>query len=167
MKKFNFEERIKFIFESLFIMSNRLQVMTDKYFQIDRVTFKEWLLTMYINQKVEGLYAPDINDLVCQMNLNHLEIKDIAEKLVEKNFLQIENAPACFEQRKFSLTEQGYDFWFYRKYKENALAAYVLGILSGREINLLFKMFCKLYKHIHMLFNDREEIFKGLTNLVK
>ncbi len=93
MKKFNFEERIKFIFESLFIMSNRLQVMTDKYFQIDRVTFKEWLLTMYINQKVEGLYAPDINDLVCQMNLNHLEIKDIAEKLVEKNFLQIENAP--------------------------------------------------------------------------
>ena len=96
------------------------------------------------------------------MNISTEKVRDIAINLINKGLLEIENPDEDLTKLKYLLTKKGHNFWFSRKYKESALSALVLTVLTDKEVKQLFNIFTKLYKHILMLFNDREEIVKNI-----
>ncbi len=152
-----------FIFNALLILGKRLEGISDEHFREDGLTIKDYLFTVYLEQKVKGIYEPDINELVKEMNVSHKEINEIAVKLEGMGLIKIENQWGGLHELQYSLTDRYYDFWTNRSDKDEILISLLLAVLSDKETNSLFKIIKKLYTHIFMLFSDRSHIFKDLN----
>lgn len=134
-------EKQRFIFGSLFLLANKLQVILDRNLAPD-LTAKQWFLTAVIDELFEA--PPTLNEVAAAMGSSHQNVKQLALKLQEKGFLQMEKDEHDRRALRLKLTEKSSVFWEQRQDADMRFFKELFKELTVEEINAMHRGLSKL-----------------------
>lgn len=126
-------EHHPFIFGTIFILANKLQVLGDRI--LDGMTMKQWLLTALISQFRDG--PPTLGEVSELMGSSHQNVKQIALKLQEKGFLRIEKDGVDSRALRLILTEKSDVYWKVREVEDMTFLRELFADLTEEELNVM------------------------------
>jgi len=142
-------EKQKYIFGNIFLIANRLQVLGDKYLESDGMTTKQWLLTVMISQ-FHGK-SPTLSEVAGLMGSSRQNVKQLALKLEEKGFLNIQKDKQDARALRLKLTEKSRTFWEERQNQDEEYLENLFKDFSSEEVDIIYKGFGKLFRKIEEL----------------
>ena len=148
-------EMQKYIFGSIFLIANRLQVLGDQYLGEDSVTTKQWFLNAIISQF--GDNPPTLSEVADLAGNSRQNVKQLALKLEEKGFLTIQKDEQDARALRLKLTEKSLEFWGKRQKKDHEYITGLFEELSEEETYCIYKGFEKLIKKIDKLDKAKYE----------
>jgi len=151
----NFIDKQKYIFGSIFLIANRLQVVGDQYLGKDDMTMKQWFLNVMIAQF--GDTPPTLSEVAELMGSSRQNVKQLALKLEEKGFLIIRKDEQDARALRLELTDKSKVFWDKRQNKDNEYIEELFREFSPEEIDAVCKGFEKLFKRIESLEKETAE----------
>lgn len=131
MDRVNELEKIKFIFCSLFVLANKVQAIGDKY--LEGITAKQWLLLVTVSQFEEN--PPTLGQVAAFMGTSHQNAKQIALKLENKGFINIEKDLKDSRALRLSITSVCKEYFKEREGKDIIFLEELFNNLSSEEIN--------------------------------
>lgn len=137
----------KFIFATLFILANKLQVVGDKF--LEEVTTKQWFLLLMVAQF--GDQPPTLGQVAELLGSSHQNTKQLALKLESKGFLTIAKDSEDSRALRLRVTERCYDYFSKRTDKDT------------NYLNELFKEFTE--DEVISLAKGINKLTHGLTNM--
>jgi DNA-binding MarR family transcriptional regulator len=126
-------DKIKFIFGSLFILANKLQVLGDNF--LDEITTKQWFLLVMVGQFKD--HYPTLSQVASLMGSSHQNAKQIALKLEKKGLICIEKDTKDSRAIRLKLTPACYEYFEGRQGKDNEFLEELFKDLNEMEINTL------------------------------
>jgi len=142
-------DKQRFIFGSLFLLANKLQVIGDHYLGRDDITTKQWFLTVMLSQYGEN--PPTLSEVAELMGSSRQNVKQLALKLEEKEFLKIEKDEQDARATRLKLTEKCRVFWEKREGMDNEFIIDLFKDFSEEEIDVVCGGFNKLFEKIKHL----------------
>ncbi|KUO76955.1 MAG: transcriptional regulator [Clostridia bacterium BRH_c25] len=142
-------DKQKYIFGSIFLLANRLQVVGDQYLGRDDITTKQWFLNVMISQF--GDNPPTLSEVAELMGNSRQNVKQLALKLVEKGFLTIEKDGHDARALRLVLTDKSRRFWGKRQKQDDEYLEDLFRSFSLEEIDVMCKGFGKLFEKIKKL----------------
>jgi len=143
----------KFIFGSLFLLANRLQVIGDRW-DTD-ITMKQWFLIAMIAQF--GDAPPKLSEVAEFMGSSRQNVKQLALKLEERGLVNIEKDKADNRVIRLKLTEACEVFFKNREDRENYFLKELYKDFSEEEVDNLYKGMYQLGESIFRM----DELSKG------
>jgi DNA-binding MarR family transcriptional regulator len=144
-------DKQKFIFGNLFLIANKLQVIGDNYLSVDDITVKQWFLTVMVSQF--GDTPPTLGEVAQLMGSSRQNVKQLALKLQDKEFLSIEKDEQDARALRLKLTEKSKVFWENRAEKDAQFIRELFNDLSENEVNVMFSGVTKLFERIEKMEN--------------
>jgi DNA-binding MarR family transcriptional regulator len=135
-------EKQKHIFGSLFFIANKLQALGDQYMGSSGITTKQWFLTAMISQF--GDNAPTLSEVAALMGSSRQNVKQLALKLQEKEFLRIEPDEQDARALRLKLTDKSWKFWEKRDEQDAEFIRDLFEDLTREELEAMSKGFGKL-----------------------
>lgn len=142
-------DKQKYIFGSMFLIANKLQVLGDQYMGMDGMTTKQWFLTAMISQF--GDNPPTLSQVADLMGSSRQNVKQLALKLVEKDFLIIQQDEQDARALRLVLTVKSQEFWEKREDKDEKFIRNLFEDFSQEEIDVIFKGYNKLFEKIEKM----------------
>lgn len=142
----------EFIFGSLFLLANRLQVLGDRWDK--EITMKQWFLIVMIAQFKD--YPPTLTEVAEFMGSSRQNVKQLALKLEKKNFLHIEKDEKDSRALRLILTEACHSFFAERRPMEEAFLEALYKDLTEEEMKGLYRGLYQLGENIFEM--DRRSI---------
>lgn len=130
-------EQQRFIFGSLFLIPNKLQVFVDRSLAKHDLTAKQWFLTAMIEKL--GQASPTLMEVAEAMGSSHQNVKQIALKLQEKEFLVLEKDPKDRRITRLRLTEKSATFWDRQQEEGLRLLTELFKDFTPKEIASLYE----------------------------
>lgn len=127
--------RQAFLFGNLFLLANKLQVVCDQYLDKDHITTKQWLLLAAISQLRET--SPTLSEVSELLGCSRQNVKQLALKLEENDFLSIRRDEQDARAYRLVLTEKCTLFWKSREDMDSKFITDILSCLTSEETNLL------------------------------
>jgi DNA-binding MarR family transcriptional regulator len=149
MEKMDIIDKQKYIFGSIFLIANKLQVLGDQYFADDDMTTKQWLMTVMISQFHDE--SPTLTEVAELIGSSHQNAKQIAVKLEKKGFLIIEKDDRDGRAIRLRLTEKCNSFWEKRTEKDDHYIVELFKDLSQEETKVMCRGMEKLYDKIERM----------------
>ncbi len=145
------ENQRKAIFSTLFIAGNKLQTLFDNH--IPKVSLKQFMLLSIVRQSKEQLTFTQLGNI---LGCSRQNIKKIADVLMKKGFITIQQSPHDIRAMCICLTEKVNDFYAndFSEYQEKL--KYLFEVYTDKEIETLFILLSKLYAGIENL--EKREI---------
>ncbi|SFH59000.1 DNA-binding transcriptional regulator, MarR family [Tindallia magadiensis] len=137
----------KFIFGSIFLLSNRLQVLGDQMLAEEDMTLRQWFLTVMILQFDEKP-GPTLGDVAKLMGSSHQNVKQLALKLQQKEFLILEKDEVDARMLRLRLTDKSKDYWEEKKAEQNQFLQKLYKNASDEEIKKTVSLFKKLFQAV-------------------
>lgn len=137
----------KFIFATLFITANKLQVIGDQF--LEEVTTKQWLLLVMIGQFND--HPPTLGQLSALMGTSHQNTKQIALKLETKGFLLIEKDSKDSRILRFKHTQKALDFFTKRNDGDLVFLTELFQGFSEGELNSFAKGLYKMTQNLSVM----------------
>lgn len=140
------ENQRKAIFSTLFIAANKLQTLFDNH--IPELSLKQFMLLTLVRQSKQQLTFTQLGEL---MGCSRQNIKKLAEVLMKKGFITIEQSPCDSRAMYICPTERVNDFFAndFSEYQEEL--KYLFEVYTDEEIKTLFELLSKLYAGIDNL----------------
>ncbi|OIJ14203.1 hypothetical protein BKP37_08960 [Anaerobacillus alkalilacustris] len=135
-------DREKFIFGSLFLLTNKLQVKGDQLFEEDGMTLRQWFLTVMILQFQDG--TPTLGEVSALMGTSHQNTKQLAKKLEEKNFLRFIKDQRDGRILRLMLTEQSHQYWKLRENEGDIFLNKLFCDLTNEELKMMVSGITKM-----------------------
>lgn len=148
-------EMQKYIFGSIFLIANRLQVLGDQYLSVDDLTTKQWFLNVMIAQFGEN--SPTLSEVAELVGNSRQNVKQLALKLEEKGFLDIQKDEQDARAVRLRLTEKSREFWKMRRKQDNDYITRLFEDLSQEELLNMYKGFGKLTKKVEKMDQENKE----------
>ena len=140
------KEQQQYVFGSLFLLANKLQTKGDKFLSEDNITLRQWLLTVMILQYKDQ--HPTLGDVAKMMGTSHQNVKQLANKLKERGFLEIEKDKEDARAIRLRLTEKSFYFWIAKEKENDRFMTEVFEDLSAEEVTVMARGFQKLLNKI-------------------
>ena len=140
------KELQQYVFGSLFLLANKLQIKGDKFLSEDNITLRQWLLTVMILQFKDQY--PTLGDVARMMGTSHQNVKQLANKLKERGFLEIEKDKEDARAIRLKLTEKSFYFWFAKEKENDRFMTELFEDLSQEEVTVIARGFDKLLNKI-------------------
>lgn len=140
------ENQEKAIFNTIFIVGNKLQTLFDQ--RIPGITLKQFMLLSIARQSAEPLTFTQTGEL---LGCSRQNVKKLAEILQEKGFVRIEQSPRDPRAMCLRPTPRAEAFFnedFARCRQE---LRYLFEVYSEEETETLFALMAKLYAGIENL----------------
>lgn len=146
------ENREKAIFNTLFIVGNKLQTIFDS--RIPEITLKQFMLLSLVRQSKEQLTFTQMGNL---LGCSRQNIKKLADVLCKKGFITIQQSPRDTRAMCICPTEKVNSFFQndFAKYQQEL--RYLFEVYTDEEIKTLFTLLMKLYSGIENLENKTSE----------
>lgn len=146
------ENREKAIFNTLFIVGNKLQTIFDS--RISEITLKQFMLLSLVRQSKEQLTFTQMGNL---LGCSRQNIKKLADVLCKKGFITIQQSPRDTRAMCICPTEKVNSFFQndFAKYQQEL--RYLFEVYTDEEIKTLFTLLMKLYSGIENLENKTSE----------
>lgn len=134
------------IFNSLFIVGNKLQTIFDNH--IAELSLKQYMLLSLMAQSKEKLTFTQLGNL---LGCSRQNIKKLADVLMKKGFITIQQSPHDTRAMCICPTEKVNDFYTndFSEYQEEL--KYLFEVYTDKEIETLFILLSKLYTGIEHL----------------
>lgn len=142
----NLTDKQKFIFGSIFLLANKLQVIGDQYLGKDNITTKQWFLTVMISQFSDT--PPSLSEVAELMESSRQNVKQLALKLEEKGLLVIEKDDKDARALRLKLTEESKSFWEKRIKQDDKFIEELFIRLTEEEVNAMISGLNKLFNKI-------------------
>jgi DNA-binding MarR family transcriptional regulator len=139
-------DKQRYIFGSLFLLANKMQVIGDQYLGKDHMTTKQWFLTVMISQFRDN--PPTLSEVAELMGSSRQNVKQLALKLEEKEFLKIEKDEQDARAIRLKLTEKSQAFWEKRQDQDNQFIMELFDSFSEEEMNTMTNSLGKLTEKI-------------------
>lgn len=139
-------EKQQYIFGNIFLLANKLQVKGDQFLARDDMTLRQWFLTIMILEFKDK--HPTLGEIAELMGSSHQNVKQLALKLQEKDFLKIEKDPKDGRAIRLKLTQKSREYWKAREQEGNQFIMDLLQDLSEEEIDVLCKSYSKIFDRI-------------------
>lgn len=139
-------DRQKYIFGALFLLANKMQVMGDQYLGKQGMTTKQWLLTMMISQF--GEYSPTLSEVSDMMGSSRQNVKQLAIKLQEKEFIKLERDQEDGRVLRLLLTAKCYEFWAKREEQDNLFIRKLFEAIGEEDLDAISRSFDKLFARL-------------------
>lgn len=136
----------KYIFGSLFLLANKMQVVGDQHLGKEGMTTKQWFLTVMVSQF--GDNSRTLSEVAELMGSSRQNVKQLALKLEEKDFLRLEKDEQDARAVRLKLTEKSKAFWEKRRNQDNQFIRELFQDLSKDEIDILQNCLDKLFANI-------------------
>ncbi|MDF2614034.1 MAG: transcriptional regulator [Clostridia bacterium] len=143
----------QFIFGSLFLLANRLQVIGDRW--DPDITMKQWFLIVMIAQF--GDTPPKLSEVAEFMGSSRQNVKQLALKLEERGFVNIQKDEFDNRAIRLRLTESCKIFFKNREDRENYFLEELYKDFSVEELDSLYKGMYRLSESIFRM----DELSKG------
>lgn len=142
-----------FIFGTIFIVSNRLQLLGD---QMDpRLTVKQWLFLAGITQCVSD--APTLSELAARIGSSRQNVKKMAVLLESRGFVAIERDDRDARVLRLVLTDACKQHFKRREGVEDAFIEDVLGGLTPDDLTAMCRGLGVIEANILRAMNRRAE----------
>jgi DNA-binding MarR family transcriptional regulator len=109
MSKLEIMSDRKYLFGSIFIVSNRIDTLLQREFNRFDITTKQWFLSVIIDNLFDN--PPTMKEVATEMGSSHQNVKQVALKLEQKGLLVLEKDKKDARTTRLKLTENSYDFW--------------------------------------------------------
>ena len=140
------EKQQRSIFNSLFIITNKLQTIFDNH--IPELSLKQFLLLSTVRQSEKPLTFTHLGEL---LGCSRQNIKKIADVLMKKGFVTIEKSPADLRAMCICPTEKA-DVYFQTDFSEyQGKLKYLFDVYTEDEVKTLFTLLSMLYKGVECL----------------
>ncbi len=143
----------QFIFGSIFLLANRLQVIGDRW--DSDITMKQWFLIVMISQL--GETPPKLSEVAEFMGSSRQNVKQLALKLEQRGFLHIEKDECDSRAIRLKVTDSCKAFFKEREEKEIAFLKELYKDFSDKEIECLYKGMYQLGENVFKM----DELSKG------
>lgn len=143
----------QFIFGSLFLLANRLQVIGDRW-DTD-ITMKQWFLIVMIAQF--GDTPPKLSEVAEFMGSSRQNVKQLALKLKQRGFVNIQKDEIDSRVIRLKLTEECTTFFKSREDRENYFLEELYKDFSEEELDTLYTGMYRLGESIFKM----DELSKG------
>lgn len=140
------ERQERAIFNTLFVVTNKLQTIFDNH--IPQLSLKQFLLLSTVRQSKETMTFTQLGEL---LGCSRQNIKKIADVLTKKGFVTIQKSPADPRAMCIYPTEKA-DTYFqtdFSKYQEEL--KYLFEGYTENEVKTLLSLLAMLYKGIENL----------------
>lgn len=144
--KMNSMDKQQYIFGNIFLLANKLQVKGDQFLAQDDMTLRQWFLTVMILRFKDK--HPTLGEVSELMGSSHQNVKQLALKLQEKEFLKIEKDPLDGRAIRLKLTQKSREYWKAREEEGNQFIKDLFQDLTEEEINVLCKSYVKIFDRI-------------------
>lgn len=148
-----------FIFGNLFLLANRLQIVSDQYLEKDNITTKQWLLLAAIGQFTD--VPPTLSKVSELIGCSRQNTKQLALKLEKTGFLNIRKDEHDTRAYRLVLTEKCNAYWKSRERMDNQFISDILSCLTSEETNILSdcipKVLAKIDKIYEFNTSDRRQ----------
>ena len=134
----------QFIFGSLFLLANRLQVIGDRW--DSDITMKQWFLIVMISQF--GETPPKLSEVAEFMGSSRQNVKQLALKLEQRGFLHIEKDKHDIRVIRLKVTDVCKVFFKERQDREIAFLKELYKDFSEEEIEHLYKGMYQLSENV-------------------
>ncbi len=140
------ENQRKAVFSTLFIAGNKLQTLFDNH--IPKVSLKQFMLLSIVRQSKEQLTFTQLGTI---LGCSRQNIKKLADVLMKKGFITIQQSPHDIRAMCICPTEKVNDFYAndFSEYQEEL--KYLFEVYTDKEIETLFILLSKLYAGIENL----------------
>lgn len=140
------ENQRKAVFSTLFIAGNKLQTLFDNH--IPKVSLKQFMLLSIVRQSKEQLTFTQLGNI---LGCSRQNIKKLADVLMKKGFITIQQSPHDIRALCICPTEKVNDFYEneFSEYQEDL--KYLFEVYTDKEIETLFILLSKLYAGIENL----------------
>lgn len=143
------ENQKKAIFSTLFIAGNRLQTLFDQ--RIPMVSLKQFMLLAIIRQSPAPLTFTQLGSL---LGCSRQNIKKLADVLMKKDFVSIQQSPQDARAMCVYLTKKGNDYFNSDFLEYQQELSYLFEVYTDKELETLFALLSKLYAGIDNLENQ-------------
>jgi DNA-binding MarR family transcriptional regulator len=142
-------DKQKYIFGSLFLAANKLQVVCDKHLEEDGITTKQWFLTAVLSQFKDN--PPTLSEVAELIGSSRQNVKQLALKLEEKDFLRMEKDEEDARATRLRLTDKSQAFWDNRQDRDEKFLRDLFEGFTGEEMEAMSSGFNKLFEKIQKL----------------
>lgn len=139
----------KFIFGSLFLLANKLQVIMDRELVKYDLTAKQWFLTAVIEEFFDK--PPTLSEVAEVMGSTHQNVKQIALKLEKNGFVEIVKDPQDRRANRLIFTEKSKAFWENRQDESVTFLRELFSDLNAEELTTMFYCLNTIYEKISKL----------------
>ncbi|MCB6991969.1 MarR family transcriptional regulator [bacterium 210820-DFI.6.37] len=140
------ENQQKAIFNSLFIIGNKLQTLFDNH--IPEVSLKQFMLLSIVRHSKEYLTFTQLGNL---LGCSRQNIKKLASVLEKKGFVAIQQSPNDTRALCICPTEKVNAFFNNEFFKYQRELRYLFEVYTEEETSALFALLMKLYSGIDIL----------------
>ena len=134
------------IFSTLFIAGNKLQTLFDSH--IPEISLKQFMLLSIVRQSKEPLTFTQLGNL---LGCSRQNIKKLADALMKKGFITIQQSPHDTRAMCICPTEKVNDFYTNDFYEYQEDLNYLFEVYTDQEIETLFSLLSRLYAGIENL----------------
>lgn len=141
----------KYILVVFFLIQQRWGYIVGKELADDNITTKQWLMMIVLATAFQK--PPSIQEVADAMSTTHQNVKQIADRLAKRGFLNIQRDPDNKRILRLKVTPECVNYWKKRDPKDIKAVKSLFEGLDDLEIQQLFEIFSKLEKISGEMYN--------------
>ena len=154
MSKLEMMDDRKYLFGSIFILSNRMDTLLQREFNRFDITTKQWFLSVIIDNLFDS--PPTMKEAANEMGSSHQNVKQVALKLEQKGLLILEKDKRDARATRLKLTDDSYDFWNMIKYEGTEFTKTLFKDIDKEELAVARSVIQKMLLNINEMDNKDE-----------
>lgn len=144
----------QFVFGTLFVITNKLQTLLDRIFANYNMTTKQWFLSTALESLFDS--PPTLKEVADAVGYSHQNVKQVALKLQQKDFLKIEKDKYDGRAIRLELTEKSDLFWEKMQKSGEEFLTDIYKDLNNEELAVLRKSIIKILKNLDEMENKQQ-----------
>ena len=140
------------VFSYLFVLSQRIEYITDSFLKKDNLTTKQLLTLIAIGNAFDS--DPSVSEVAEVLSTSHQNVTQIALNLQKRGFVEIMRDPDDKRRRLLKLTKANEEFWDARDEENYENMKRIFSYLSKEEISQLHRILSKSLVGIQSLYKE-------------
>ena len=140
------------LFAYIFLLSQRLEYISNKLLEKDHLTTKQFLL-LAITEKAFD-YEPSLKEVADALGTTHQNVRQMTNQLEKKGFIEVFKDPNDRRINRLRTTEANRSYWDSRAEKQGQEVLEMFRGFSDDEIESLYNMVFKLYNDLDPMYRE-------------
>lgn len=138
------------LFAYIFLLSQRLQYISDKQLKGNGLTTKQFLMMAVTEKSFD--HSPGIKEVAEALSTSHQNIKQMANQLEKKGFIEQFKDPNDMRVTRLRNTEYCKDFWDNHADEQMMDIMQMFKELTDQEIETMYVISKKLYQTLEPMY---------------
>lgn len=146
-------ETKQYLFGSIFLLSNKLQTLGDKY--LNEITLKQWFLLIMIHNL--GKEQPSVTEVAAHISSTRQNVRKMLDVLASKGYVELTVNPQDKRNLAVALTPKTYRFFTQFEDKGNNFLQKLFSDIHPELLESCRQTFETLFENMKRMENDNEE----------